>query len=128
MLKLVILIVKTTILLGTQEEAAEAYDIAAIKFRGMNAVTNFGISKYDVERICASTHLLRGDLVKQSPTISSDAATSSENLPVLFKNSDDKEFNGEHPYACYYPDVLKYNIGESNANANWMVPAWPFML
>lgn len=45
---------------STQEEAAEAYDVAAIKFRGANAVTNFDISKYDVERIMASNTLLSG--------------------------------------------------------------------
>ena len=45
---------------GTQEEAAKANDIAAIKFRGMNAVTNFNITTYDVERITASNTLLAG--------------------------------------------------------------------
>nr|CAB3496915.1 unnamed protein product [Digitaria exilis] len=54
---------------STQEEAAEAYDIAAIKFRGLNAVTNFDISKYDVKRICSSTHLIGNDAAcRRSPT------------------------------------------------------------
>ncbi|KAK6150339.1 hypothetical protein DH2020_015271 [Rehmannia glutinosa] len=39
---------------ATEEEAAEAYDIAAIKFRGVNAVTNFEMSRYDVEAIANS--------------------------------------------------------------------------
>ncbi|EPS60271.1 hypothetical protein M569_14533, partial [Genlisea aurea] len=39
---------------STQEEAAEAYDIAAIKFRGLNAVTNFDISRYDVRSIATN--------------------------------------------------------------------------
>ncbi|XP_074590032.1 AP2-like ethylene-responsive transcription factor AIL6 [Curcuma longa] len=40
--------------LGTfviEEEAGEAYDVAAIKFRGPNAVTKFELSRYDVEAI-----------------------------------------------------------------------------
>ncbi|MBA0735058.1 hypothetical protein Gogos_018939 [Gossypium gossypioides] len=40
---------------ATEEEAAEAYDIAAIKFRGINAVTNFEMSRYDVEAIAKSS-------------------------------------------------------------------------
>ncbi|KAI4366503.1 hypothetical protein MLD38_022374 [Melastoma candidum] len=50
---------------STQEEAAEAYDIAAIKFRGANAVTNFDIGRYDVERIMASNTLLAGELARR---------------------------------------------------------------
>ncbi|GMH03807.1 hypothetical protein Nepgr_005646 [Nepenthes gracilis] len=59
--------VTSHLLLGTQEEAAEAYDIAAIKFRGTSAVTNFEISRYDVKRICSSLTLSAGDIAKRSP-------------------------------------------------------------
>ncbi|KAK7361332.1 hypothetical protein VNO77_03382 [Canavalia gladiata] len=43
------------IIIATEEEAAEAYDIAAIKFRGANAVTNFEMSRYDMEAILKSS-------------------------------------------------------------------------
>ncbi|XP_020693057.1 AP2-like ethylene-responsive transcription factor ANT [Dendrobium catenatum] len=54
---------------GTQEEAAEAYDIAAIKFRGTNAVTNFIMSRYDVDKIMASSTLLSGELARRNGVI-----------------------------------------------------------
>ncbi|CAL0323723.1 unnamed protein product [Lupinus luteus] len=50
---------------STQEEAAEAYDVAAIKFRGINAVTNFDISRYHVENIMASDTLLAGEQARR---------------------------------------------------------------
>ncbi|KAF8081975.1 hypothetical protein N665_0854s0012 [Sinapis alba] len=50
---------------ATEEEAAEAYDIAAIKFRGINAVTNFEMNRYDVEAIMSSSFPVGGTAVKR---------------------------------------------------------------
>ncbi|KAK4707856.1 hypothetical protein R3W88_028781 [Solanum pinnatisectum] len=50
---------------STQEEAAGAYDIAAIKFRGLNAVTNFEINRYDVKSILESSTLPIGGAAKR---------------------------------------------------------------
>ncbi|PKA66672.1 AP2-like ethylene-responsive transcription factor BBM2 [Apostasia shenzhenica] len=61
---------------STQEEAAEAYDIAAIKFRGLNAVTNFDMSRYDVRSILESTSLPIGSGAKRHKDAADHAESS----------------------------------------------------
>lgn len=68
--------------LGTQEEAAEAYDIAAIKFRGLNAVTNFDMSRYDVKSI-ANCSLPIGGLSNKNNKNSTDCVSETKiNEPI----------------------------------------------
>ncbi|KAK8961147.1 AP2-like ethylene-responsive transcription factor BBM2 [Platanthera guangdongensis] len=63
----------------TQEEAAEAYDIAAIKFRGLNAVTNFDMSRYDVKSILESSTLPIGGAAKRLKDVSDNSADPNIN-------------------------------------------------
>ncbi|KNA07629.1 hypothetical protein SOVF_170090 [Spinacia oleracea] len=66
---------------STQEEAAEAYDVAAIKFRGTNAVTNFDISRYHVEKIMSSNALLAGEQARRNNKVEliEECPSSTEN-------------------------------------------------
>ncbi|XP_068647504.1 AP2-like ethylene-responsive transcription factor AIL5 [Aristolochia californica] len=64
---------------STQEEAAEAYDIAAIKFRGLNAVTNFDMSRYDVKSI-ANSNLPIGGITSKTKASESSSSTSNNKM------------------------------------------------
>ncbi|XP_052114040.1 AP2-like ethylene-responsive transcription factor AIL7 isoform X1 [Arachis duranensis] len=67
---------------ASEEEAAEAYDIAAIKFRGLNAVTNFETSRYNVEAIMNNSLPVGGVAKRLRLSLESEkeeAATSTTN-------------------------------------------------
>lgn len=85
--------------LGTEEEAAEAYDIAAIKFRGLNAVTNFEISRYNVESIISS-NLPIGSM-------SASGGRSAKALESTPSNSDILPVEATAPLFAALP--VKYN-------------------
>ncbi|XP_018676070.1 AP2-like ethylene-responsive transcription factor AIL7 isoform X2 [Musa acuminata AAA Group] len=83
---------------ATEEEAAEAYDVAAIKFRGANAVTNFELSRYDVEAI-ANTELPIGASAKR---IKQSLQSDQDQLPL------DKSDKGQH--LNFVPATLFHNL------------------
>ncbi|XP_075496512.1 AP2-like ethylene-responsive transcription factor ANT [Primulina tabacum] len=91
---------------STQEEAAEAYDIAAIKFRGANAVTNFDISRYAVEKIMASNTLPTGEIARRN---------------------NDREPNAEVP-AIEYNTVVPGNAECAQVKSVGNVPDWKIVL
>ncbi|KAF5461748.1 hypothetical protein F2P56_017822 [Juglans regia] len=118
---------------STQEEAAEAYDIAAIKFRGLNAVTNFDMSRYDVKSIANSNLPIGGGKSKTS------SESASETKSIDGSRSDDRDLSSassisfaSQPSASslsfaipikqdpteYWPSILGYQNGSFNYTKN----------
>ncbi|PIA53546.1 hypothetical protein AQUCO_00900255v1 [Aquilegia coerulea] len=71
---------------STEEEAAEAYDVAAIKFRGLSAVTNFDMNRYNVKSILES-NLPLGNSKRFKESHAIELARKREDLQVLAATS-----------------------------------------
>ncbi|XP_020597758.1 AP2-like ethylene-responsive transcription factor BBM2, partial [Phalaenopsis equestris] len=91
---------------STQEEAAEAYDIAAIKFRGLNAVTNFDMNRYDVKSILESSTLPIGGAAKRLK----DTSEHSESIVIGSRRT-----NAMESLASHYSGT----ISASSAGFGW---------
>lgn len=111
--------------IGTQEEAAEAYDIAAIKFRGLNAVTNFDMSRYDVKSILESTTLPIGGAAKrlkdaeQAERKIDSHRAEHENMSSQFSDGISSYGTAHHPWSTvafqqshHQPFSLHYPYGQ----------------
>ncbi|CAJ1940263.1 unnamed protein product [Sphenostylis stenocarpa] len=115
--------------LPTEEEAAEAYDIAAIKFRGASAVTNFEMSRYDVENILNSSLPVGGvaKRLKLSPELENKALVGSTNeQPQRTNESSTINFSAIQPVASMpydsvntgYPHNLFHHFHPSNSGSS----------
>ncbi|KOM31918.1 hypothetical protein LR48_Vigan01g147400 [Vigna angularis] len=112
----------------TEEEAAEAYDIAAIKFRGASAVTNFEMSRYDVENILNSS-LPVGGVAKRlklsSSPESEKKAIVTDEQPEGTNESSTINFSAIQPVASIpydsanaYPQNLFHQFHHSNSGSS----------
>ncbi|ANM68517.1 AINTEGUMENTA-like 7 [Arabidopsis thaliana] len=102
---------------ATEEEAAEAYDIAAIKFRGINAVTNFEMNRYDIEAVMNSSLPVGGAAAKrhklklalESPSSSSSDHNLQQQQLLPSSSPSDQNPNSIPCGIPFEPSVLYYH-------------------
>ncbi|KAI4382073.1 hypothetical protein MLD38_008080 [Melastoma candidum] len=101
---------------ATEEEAAEAYDIAAIKFRGLNAVTNFEMSRYDMEAIARSSLPVGGAAKRLKLESDLKPSVTSEQLSqsgIVGGNSSNTGLSLVHPFSVPIPSRKPFEMSPS---------------
>lgn len=98
-------------LTATEEEAAEAYDIAAIKFRGANAVTNFEMNRYDVEAIMKSSLPIGGAAKRLKLSLESEQKAALNNTQQIqcTNVSSSINFSPIQPVASSIPCAIPFD-------------------
>ena len=86
------------ILTDTEEEAAAAYDTASINYRGRNAMTNFDINNYDVNKILsAESFRLTGNHSKRLKLAETSATKRLPKSCLQKINSVDQQMDATSP-------------------------------